>query len=53
MDMNELGATLHSWWTVWLMFVFTGIVLYAMWPGNRDKFEHARSIPFLDDQKEV
>ena len=52
MDMNELWAMMHAWWTVWLVVVFIGIVVYAMWPGNRDKFEHARSIPFLDESKE-
>lgn len=52
MDLGQLGATLHTWWTVWLMLIFLGIVGYALWPGNRSKFEHARSIPLHDDREE-
>ena len=53
MEMTELGAMLHAYWTVWLVAVFIGIFIYAMWPGNRDKFEHARNIPLHDDGKEA
>ncbi len=49
MDLTQLGAMLHAYWTVWLVMVFIGIIVYAMWPGNRAKFEHAGRIP-LDDE---
>jgi cytochrome c oxidase cbb3-type subunit 4 len=52
MDLNQLGATLHAGWTVWLVMVFLGIVGYAIWPGNREKFEHASRIPLDDDHLE-
>jgi len=53
MDLTEVGAMLHAYWTVWLVAVFIGITVYAMWPGNRDKFEHARRIPLDDQGKEA
>lgn len=53
MDMVQLGATLHAWWTVWLVLLFAGIVGYAMWPANRGKFDDASRIPFKDEGQEV
>lgn len=53
MELSQFAATLHAWWTVWMVLVFIGIVIYAVWPGNRAKFKHASSIPFLDESKEV
>ncbi|MEI6985191.1 MAG: cbb3-type cytochrome c oxidase subunit 3 [Rhodospirillaceae bacterium] len=53
MELTELGTMMHAWWTVWLFFIFIGIIAYAIWPGNRAKFEHASLIPFLDEHKEV
>ncbi|MBI1209372.1 MAG: CcoQ/FixQ family Cbb3-type cytochrome c oxidase assembly chaperone [Azospirillum sp.] len=52
MDMTHFGAMLHSFWTAWLVVLFLGIVGYAMWPRNREHFEHASRIPFNDDGQE-
>lgn len=52
MDLDSIATTLRSFWTVWLMLLMTGIVIYAMWPGNRDKFERAAQIPLKDDGQE-
>ncbi|CAK0762400.1 cytochrome c oxidase cbb3-type subunit IV [uncultured Gammaproteobacteria bacterium] len=49
MDIVSLGANLHSFWTVWMVAIFLGIVAYAMWPGNRAEFEKAGQIPLMDD----
>ena len=53
MNLTQLGAMLHAYWTVWLVVVFIGIVVYAMLPSNRAKFEHARMIPLDDEGKEA
>ena len=53
MDLTQLGAMLHAYWTVWLVLVFIGIVVYAAWPGNRAKFEHSGKIPLEDEDKEA
>lgn len=49
MDLVTLGASLHTFWTVWMVAVFLGIVAYAMWPANRAGFEQAGHIPLMDD----
>lgn len=53
MDLDSLYVTLRSFWTVWLALLFTGILVYAIWPGNRARFEQASLIPLKDDGQEV
>ena len=44
-------AEFHSWWTVVLLVVFVGIVVWA-WSGKRKKhFEQAARIPLDDDDE--
>jgi cytochrome c oxidase cbb3-type subunit 4 len=52
MDLDSIAVMLRSFWTIWLMLLFTGILVYAMWPGNRGKFERAAQIPLKDDGQE-
>lgn len=52
MDLDSIAVLLRSFWTIWLMLLFTGILVYAMWPGNRSKFERASQIPLKDDGQE-
>ncbi|CAK0776357.1 cytochrome c oxidase cbb3-type subunit IV [Azospirillaceae bacterium] len=52
MDPTQLGALLHTWWTVWLFLLFIGIISYAVWPANREKFKNAGQIPFKDEGQE-
>ena len=40
-------------WVVWLMLIFLGIVGYALWPSNKDKFEHASRLPLEEDDGEL
>ena len=47
--MEALGETLRSIWVLWLGFLFIGIVIWAMWPSNRAKFESHGRIPLKDD----
>ena len=42
----------RSFWVVWLLLLFAGIVAYALWPSNRRKFSHAARIP-LDDEDDA
>lgn len=53
MDWTSIGATLHTFWTVWMVAIFVGIIVYAFWPGNRGHFETASRIPLQDDEQEV
>ncbi len=52
MDLDSITIALRSFWTIWLTLLLTGIVVYAMWPGNRGKFEDAARIPLKDDGQE-
>ncbi|MEX0760354.1 MAG: cbb3-type cytochrome c oxidase subunit 3 [Tistlia sp.] len=49
--MEELGSFLRSFWVVWLMAIFVGIVLWVYWPSRRRKRrmqDHAH-IPLRDE----
>ncbi|MCP5151093.1 MAG: cbb3-type cytochrome c oxidase subunit 3 [Ectothiorhodospiraceae bacterium] len=48
----DLGA-IHGIWTVVLLVVFAGIVVWAFGRTRRDAFESAARIPFEDDDEEV
>ncbi len=52
MDLDSITVALRSFWTLWLMLLLVGIMAYAMWPGNRNKFDEAASIPLKDDGQE-
>ena len=47
--MESLAEFLRSIWVVWLGALFIGIVIWAMWPGNRTRFERQGRIPLDDD----
>ena len=51
--MQELGEFLRRFWVVWLMLIFSGIVIWAFWPGNRTKLEEHGRIPLDDDQTDM
>ena len=48
--MQEFYPILKQLWLVWLVLLFLGIVVWAMWPGNRRRFEQAARIPFEEDR---
>lgn len=47
--MDGIYEFFRSFWVVWLGLIFLGIVAYALWPGNRKKFEEAAQIPLTDE----
>ncbi|MTI18836.1 cbb3-type cytochrome c oxidase subunit 3 [Rhodobacteraceae bacterium RKSG542] len=34
---------------IYFMAIFAGVVIYALWPGNKDSFEEAAHIPLRED----
>jgi len=50
--LDSITVALRSFWTVWLALLLTGIIVYAMWPGNRGKFDEAARIPLKDEGQE-
>ncbi len=43
---------LRTFWGVWVMVFFCGIVLWAYWPKNRAMIESYGRIPLRDDENE-
>ena len=52
MDLNAIASFLRSFWTVWLMLLFVGVLVWALRPRNKDKFDEASRIPFKDEGQE-
>ncbi|NIP14927.1 MAG: CcoQ/FixQ family Cbb3-type cytochrome c oxidase assembly chaperone [Pseudomonadales bacterium] len=42
-------AFLRSFWVLWLMLLFLGIVAWAYWPKRKKKLERHAEIPLRDD----
>jgi len=48
-----MTANFHSWWTLALLILFIGIVLWA-WSSRRTKdFQEAANLPFEDDEMDA
>ena len=47
----ELSVVARAWWGLWLMTLFVGIVVWAMWPSRkrREEMSEAALIPFRED----
>ena len=39
----------QTWGLVLLAVLFAGVLIYALWPGNRQKFNNAASTPLRDE----
>ena len=52
MDLNAIASFLRSFWTVWMMLLFVGILFWALRPRNKDKFDDASLIPFRNEGQE-
>jgi cytochrome c oxidase cbb3-type subunit 4 len=39
----------QTWGLVLLAVLFAGAVIYALWPGNREKFKQAARTPLNDE----
>lgn len=39
----------QTWGLVLLAVLFLGAVIYALWPGNREKFKRAAHTPLNDE----
>jgi len=51
MTLTELSHLATHFWSLWLMALFSGIVVWAFWPSKRrreDMRDHAM-IPFRED----
>lgn len=40
----------QTWGLALLVIIFAGVVVYALWPGNREKFARAAQTPLADEE---
>ena len=49
MTYQDAAEFSRSWGLVFLMVLFLGGVIYALWPSNKRPFEQAAMIPLNDE----
>ncbi|UUX50317.1 cbb3-type cytochrome c oxidase subunit 3 [Nisaea acidiphila] len=49
MDYQTVSAFAQTWGLVFLVTMFGGAVIYALWPSNRGKFKKAAHMPLEED----
>ncbi len=51
MTYDDLAGFAKSWGLIYLMIFFLGAVVYAFWPGNRERFRRAANQPLEEDDR--
>lgn len=46
---QSLATFAQTWGLIYFMLFFAGVLVYVMWPRNRQKFRDAAQIPLQDD----
>ena len=49
MSYHDVAAFAQTWGLVYLCALFAGVLVYALWPGNREKFKRAARQPLQED----
>ena len=49
MDYETARSLVGIWGLIAFVVMFAGVVVYALWPRNREKFRHAAQIPLKED----
>lgn len=49
MDYETIAAFSKTWGLVYLVVLFAGVLVYALRPSARKKFQDAAQIPFKED----
>lgn len=49
LDYAEVSRFAQTWGLVFLVCVFLGGVIYALWPSNKKRFDRASRMPLEDD----
>ncbi len=50
-DHNALVGFAKSWGLFYLMLLAIGVVIYALWPSNRKRFDRAKKSIFDKDYR--
>lgn len=51
MEYNDVIYFAETWGLLILATMFGIAIVYAFWPGNSKKFEHAANLPLEDDDQ--
>jgi len=46
--MHDLYILARELWLLWFMALFTGICIWAFWPGRKSRMEEHAQIPLRD-----
>lgn len=46
---EALATFAQTWGLLFFMALFAGVIVYALWPRNQDKFDAAARVPLSDD----
>ncbi len=49
MDLVTFYMTVRSYWIVWVMLLFVGMIVWVYWPNHRAAMDAHARIPLDDD----
>ena len=52
MDYQTVAQFSETWGLAFLFALFVGVVAYALWPNNKEKFDEAAQMPLKDDSEQ-
>lgn len=48
---DALSTFAQTWGLLFFIALFIGVLAYALWPRNQEKFEDAARVPLREDDK--
>ena len=51
--MEAFYEFVRSFWLIWLVLLFVGIVAWTYWPSRKRKLQEQAEIPLRDDEPEA
>lgn len=52
MDWTAIYPVLKSLWVIWFFVLFSGIVVWALWPSRRDRLQEHSNIPLRNSEND-
>lgn len=46
---ETLANFAQTWGLLYFVLIFAGVLVYTLWPSNKDKFEDASHVPLRED----
>lgn len=48
---ETLANFAQTWGLLYFVLIFVGVLIYALWPTNKDKFDNAANMPLREDRE--